>query len=907
MYSSLTKKTLIFIVILTILTSYLIPNTLTYANTDNSINDSLTLSVSQDVYGKPGETVYVNVNLENIPKEGICSANFAFLYDRDKLTYKKFIAGDRDTVPEDGELSVEDYGKEICCLYSSLNPQGMRDGIFFTMVFTISKNCSDSELYITLDPITPYNSKFYDSNDSQIPASFSPGKINVNHLVVSVPDVVGTKGQLVPVDIMLENIPIAGLSEAIIDLKYDKTKLKYNYFKGNADVGETDQKVTSTKDGIRIAYKSTKQNSYIQKDGILSTVNFLVDENCPDTTLDLSLSSLYDFKDSNYEVMPSSTLKNGHIIVKPYTPTSTVTPPISTISPPSSSTSIAPSTPGTLNTTATLPPAITPTPQISNNPGLMTSDTPVPAFVPTVTPSSASKVYNVTYGKSKIQDIINEASSGSTIIVSGGIYHENLIINNKSLIIKGGGKENTIIDGDGLSRPVVAFTQASDSSIQGFTISNGIRGIQIQGSDNVKISDCIINANQYEGISLSNSSSNNTVVKCKIVNNTTGIDLGDLNDQKNNSILNNKISSNIEFGVKGLQETSGTKVLKNEISSNGKYGILTGGSHWDIESNNIFSNKDTGIFLNSANQILIKSNRISRNQTGIAANGKDVSISNNILSDNISVNIKVEEGSKDLEVWNNSIMNSPILAQDHRKNTNWNKGTQGNYWSTYAGKDQNKDNIGDTPFIISKESNIQDSYPLILPIPGDEIPYVRLEDPSDIKGHWAEKQILKLYNANIISGYSDNTIKPDIYITRNEMVVLIAKSLKLKQEDTAELNFIDPIAVWVKDYLRSAISKGFIEGYDDGSFRGGNYITRAEALVMILKSKGIAITSDSSLNYSDSQFIPKWSKGYFLNASRLGYINGYPDNTIRPNGLVTRAEAFSLIDRIILEENKITK
>jgi parallel beta-helix repeat protein len=894
MYSSLIKKTSIIVVILTILTSYLIPNMITYASTDNSNTNNLTLSVSQDVYGKPGETVYVNVNLENIPKGSEITANFSFVYDRDKLTYKKSIAGDKDIVREDDLLDVYDDGKSINCLYCSLNPQKIREGIFFTLVFTISKECSDTEIYIIPDPFPTFESKFFDfSDETTIHTSFNSGKITVNHLAVSASDVVSTKGQLVPVDIMLENIPISGLSEALIDLKYDTTNLKYKYFNVNSDSSGTNLEVNSTKDGIRITYKSGKQNSYILKDGILSTLNFLVDQNCSETSLEISLSSLYDFKDSNYEVIPSPIFKNGHIIIKPYTPPSTATQSISTTSPPSTSV--------TFNTTAIPAPANTPAPQISSDPGRMTSDTSVPAFVPTVTPSSAPKAYKVTYGKSKIQDVINEASSGSTIIVSGGTYHENLIINNKSLTIKGEGKETTIIDGYGLSRPVVAFTQASDSSMQGFTISNGIRGIQMQGSDNIKISDSIIKDNQYEGISLSNSS-NNTVSECRIVNNTTGIDLGDLNDQRNNSILDNTISSNIEFGVKGLQKTSGTKVLKNVISSNGKHGILTGGSDWDIECNNIFSNNDSGIFLNSANQILIKSNRISRNQNGIDANGKNVSIFNNIVSDNISINIKVEEGSKDLEVWNNSIMNSPTLAEDHRKNTNWNKGTQGNYWSTYAGKDQNKDNVGDIPFIISKELNIQDTYPLMLPIPEDEIPYVRLKYPSDIKGHWAEKQIIKLYNANIISGYPNNTIKPDIYITRNEMVVLITKSLKLKQEDIAQLNFLDPIVGWVENYLKAAVSKGFIKGYEDGSFRGGNYITRAEALVMLLKSKTIAITSDSSLNYGDSQFIPKWSKGYFLMASKQGYINGYPDNTIRPNDPVTRAEAFSLIDRIILAE-----
>lgn len=116
----------------------------------------------------------------------------------------------------------------------------------------------------------------------------------------------------------------------------------------------------------------------------------------------------------------------------------------------------------------------------------------------------------------------------------------------------------------------------------------------------------------------------------------------------------------------------------------------------------------------------------------------------------------------------------------------------------------------------------------------------------DIKGHWAEEIMLKLSEKGVINGYKDHSIKPDKYISRNEAVVILVKALNLEPDSDPDLLFSDSdlIPTWVKPYLGVASDYGFIKGYNDFSFKGQNYLTRAEASTIIIKI--LSILNDKS-------------------------------------------------------------
>ncbi|MCT4584791.1 MAG: S-layer homology domain-containing protein, partial [Peptostreptococcaceae bacterium] len=105
---------------------------------------------------------------------------------------------------------------------------------------------------------------------------------------------------------------------------------------------------------------------------------------------------------------------------------------------------------------------------------------------------------------------------------------------------------------------------------------------------------------------------------------------------------------------------------------------------------------------------------------------------------------------------------------------------------------------------------------------------------SDVNNHWAAKQINSLVNRGIVSGYNDGTFKPNNYITRAEFISLINKAFNYKlvyDVDYKDVSLKD----WYYDDLRKAKAKGYISGYEDNTIRPNNKITRQEVAVIMAK------------------------------------------------------------------------
>jgi tripartite motif-containing protein 71 len=179
----------------------------------------------------------------------------------------------------------------------------------------------------------------------------------------------------------------------------------------------------------------------------------------------------------------------------------------------------------------------------------------------------------------------------------------------------------------------------------------------------------------------------------------------------------------------------------------------------------------------------------------------------------------------------------------------------------------------------------------------------------DINGHWAEKNIMKLAEKNLISGYSDGSMRPDQFVSRNEAAVIIVKMMNLEPYER-DLHFIDneSISSWAKPYIGVAFSYGFIKGYDDNSFRGNEYLTRAQACAIIMEclstvNRNESIESDvlSDIGIFKDLDDRHWAKDILRISIDKGIINGYPDGTLRPDNNVTRAE-FCTMASILLKE-----
>lgn len=169
---------------------------------------------------------------------------------------------------------------------------------------------------------------------------------------------------------------------------------------------------------------------------------------------------------------------------------------------------------------------------------------------------------------------------------------------------------------------------------------------------------------------------------------------------------------------------------------------------------------------------------------------------------------------------------------------------------------------------------------------------------TDIENHWAEKTVSNMQNFKIITGYGDDTFRPDESMTRAEFITVINRMLDLQEESS---NYIPDIkrSDWYYSEIRKAIKVGIIEGDLDGATHPEEKITREEAIVILSRAFKLKKTSTNPKGYSDLNDISSWAKVEVYSAINEGYMNGYEDNSLKPQNPITRAEALTLINRII--------
>ena len=170
---------------------------------------------------------------------------------------------------------------------------------------------------------------------------------------------------------------------------------------------------------------------------------------------------------------------------------------------------------------------------------------------------------------------------------------------------------------------------------------------------------------------------------------------------------------------------------------------------------------------------------------------------------------------------------------------------------------------------------------------------------SDIQGHWAEKDILTLYEKGILKGNNGKAI-PNSNVTRAEFVTFLVNLLELHEE--AEIHFKDaPSTAWYHANLAKGYKAGLIKGFDKDTVRPNDPITREQMAVIIheaVKLKGMTITSGNKLVFKDQAKISSWAKEAIDATSSMGFIHGLNDQTFNPQGKATRAEAAALIARL---------
>lgn len=151
---------------------------------------------------------------------------------------------------------------------------------------------------------------------------------------------------------------------------------------------------------------------------------------------------------------------------------------------------------------------------------------------------------------------------------------------------------------------------------------------------------------------------------------------------------------------------------------------------------------------------------------------------------------------------------------------------------------------------------------------------------------------------NYVIGYTDGTIRPNNDISRAEVATIFFRLLTdeaREQYTTTAGSFTDVKAgMWCNRAIATLTNMGIIKGYTDGSFQPNKSITRAELATIIARFAKLDVNTKT---FSDIN--GHWAQKNIELAAGNGWINGYEDGTFRPNNNITRAETFAMINRVL--------
>lgn len=167
---------------------------------------------------------------------------------------------------------------------------------------------------------------------------------------------------------------------------------------------------------------------------------------------------------------------------------------------------------------------------------------------------------------------------------------------------------------------------------------------------------------------------------------------------------------------------------------------------------------------------------------------------------------------------------------------------------------------------------------------------------TDIAGHWAKADIDRLVNMGAITGYPDNTFRPENPITRAEFATVLVKALDLPQ--TSGKTFDDTAGHWASSDISTTVAYGIVIGYDEFTFGPDDQITREEIAAMVIRGKNLPAAAAAN-DFIDSYNISPWAESVVAAASANGIIGGYPDNSFSPLSNATKAEAATMIARAL--------
>jgi NlpC/P60 family/S-layer homology domain len=158
---------------------------------------------------------------------------------------------------------------------------------------------------------------------------------------------------------------------------------------------------------------------------------------------------------------------------------------------------------------------------------------------------------------------------------------------------------------------------------------------------------------------------------------------------------------------------------------------------------------------------------------------------------------------------------------------------------------------------------------------------------------WAYSAINKLSEENVAIGYENSYYKPNTYIKRSEVAGLMAQAIDLKMNDRSSTFKDISSSHWAVGVTNAMYDEKIFEG-SNGSFRPDEYLTRGQMAKILVRA--FDLNGSSSKQFKD---VPPshWANSYINKLAASGLTTGYDDGTYKPENNVTRAQFTAFLYR----------
>ncbi|UYO02862.1 S-layer homology domain-containing protein [Paenibacillus sp. PSB04] len=169
---------------------------------------------------------------------------------------------------------------------------------------------------------------------------------------------------------------------------------------------------------------------------------------------------------------------------------------------------------------------------------------------------------------------------------------------------------------------------------------------------------------------------------------------------------------------------------------------------------------------------------------------------------------------------------------------------------------------------------------------------------ADTYTHWAAKDIAVASRLGLVNGYDDGSFKPDLPISRAEISELLVRAFALRQGNEV-VTFRDMHDHWAAESIGILASNGIVKGNAGGLFQAGRSLTRAEMAQMMANLADLSELATGEARHFTDIADSYWAKDIIGQAAAAGLLEGRDETRFAPNEPVTRAEAVTMILRLL--------